>query len=85
MVIQEPERQKFISSTRWSQARWVTFGSSRLGDGSLQEDFGTVFSLVFRSIVKLDSVVCSSSQHTLVLSFMFWFSVFGLTDLGFHE
>ena len=52
MVIQEPERQ-VISSTRWSQARWITFGSSRLGDGALQEDFGTVFSLVFRSIVKV--------------------------------
>jgi len=36
---------KFIPSTRWSQARWITFGSSRLGDGALQEDFGTIFSL----------------------------------------
>ena len=30
-----------------------SFGSSRLGDGALQEDFGTlVFSFVFRSICK---------------------------------
>jgi len=36
----------------WSQARWITFGSSRLGDGALQEDFGTLSSLWFRSIVK---------------------------------
>jgi len=35
---------KFISSTHWSQAQWITFGSSRLGDGALQEDFGTLFS-----------------------------------------
>ena len=26
------------------------FGSSRLGDGALQEDFGTLFILYFRSI-----------------------------------
>ena len=36
----------------WSQARWITFGSSRLGDGVLQEDFGIMFSLWFRSCVK---------------------------------
>ena len=52
MVIQEPEHQSSYTSTRWSQALWITFGSSRLGDGALQEDFGTLFSLYFRSIVK---------------------------------
>ena len=31
---------KFISSIRWSQARWITFGSSRLEDGVRQEGFG---------------------------------------------
>ena len=36
----------------WSQARWITFGSSRLGDGALQEDFGTVFSLCLDPFVK---------------------------------
>ena len=43
MVIQEPERQNSYPSTRWSQARWITVGSSRLGDRALQEDFGTLF------------------------------------------
>jgi len=28
----------------WSQARWIVFGSSRLGEGVLQEDLG-LFSL----------------------------------------
>ena len=28
----------------WSQARWIGFGSSRLGEGVLQEDLG-LFSL----------------------------------------
>ena len=28
----------------WSQARWIVFGSSRLGDGVLQEDID-LFSL----------------------------------------
>ena len=41
MVIQEPERQSSYPSTRWSQARWITFGSSRLEDGVRQEDIGT--------------------------------------------
>ena len=27
----------------WSQARWIVFGSSRLGEGVLQEDFGLCF------------------------------------------
>jgi len=30
----------------WSQARWIMFGSSRLGDGVLQEDL-SLFSLRF--------------------------------------
>jgi len=29
----------------WSQAHWIAFGSSRLGDGVLQENLG-LFSLV---------------------------------------
>jgi len=41
MVIQEPERQSSYLALIWSQARWIAFGSSRLGDGALQEDFGT--------------------------------------------
>ena len=52
MVIQEPEHQSSYLALVWSQTRWITFGSSRLGDGALQEDFGTLFSLCFRSIVK---------------------------------
>ena len=37
----------------WSLAHWIVFGSSRLGEGVLQEDLN-VFSLVlFRSLVKI--------------------------------
>ena len=47
MVIQELEHQ----ALGWSQARWIGFGSSQLGDGVLQEDLG-LSSLWFRSCVK---------------------------------
>ena len=40
----------------WNQARWITFGSSRLGDEVLQEDFGLFSLKLFRSCVKVDSV-----------------------------
>ena len=40
MVIQELERQSSYLELGWSQARWIAFGSSRLGDGALQEDLG---------------------------------------------
>ena len=36
----------------WNQARWIAFGSSRLGEGILQEDFGIVFSLVCLDLVQ---------------------------------
>ena len=53
----------------WSQALWIAFGSSRLGEGVLQEDFG-LFEFVFRSCVKIDSVnMLKCTTHT---SFMFW-------------
>ena len=29
----------------WSQARWIVFGSSRLGDEVLQEDLSLVYGL----------------------------------------
>ena len=45
MVIQETERQSSYLALGWSQTQLITFGSSQLGDGALQEDFGTVFSL----------------------------------------
>jgi len=45
MVIQEPEHQSSYLALIWSQAQWITFGSSRLEDGVRQEDFGTLFSL----------------------------------------
>ena len=38
MMIQEPERQSSYLALGWSQARWIVFGSSRLGEGVLQED-----------------------------------------------
>ena len=34
MLIQE------LAPLGWSQARWIVFGSSRLGEGVLQEDLG---------------------------------------------
>ena len=52
MVIQEPERQSSYRALVWSQAWWITFGSSRLEDGALHEDFCTLFSLLFRPICK---------------------------------
>ena len=39
MVIQELERQSSYLALGWSQARWIAFGSSQLGDGVLQEGF----------------------------------------------
>ena len=37
----------------WSQARWIMFGSSQLGEGVLQEDFSLFsFKLEFRSCVR---------------------------------
>ena len=41
MLIQELERQSSHLALGWSQARWIAFGSSRLGDCALQEDIGT--------------------------------------------
>ena len=64
----------------WSQARWIAFGSSRLGDGVLQEDLG-LFSLRFDLdlVLKVDSVdMLKSTIHAQVSCFKlfwFWFSV----------
>ena len=52
MVIQEPERQSSYLALSGAKLGGSRFGSSRLGDRALQEDFGTLFSLVVRSIVK---------------------------------
>ena len=38
MVIQELERQSSYLALGWSQARWIGFGSSRHGEGVIQED-----------------------------------------------
>ena len=46
MVIQELERQSSHLALGWSQACWIVFGSSQLGDRVLQEDIG-LFSLRF--------------------------------------
>ena len=46
MVIQEAERQSSYQVLKRSQAQWITFGSSQLGNGVLQEDIG-LFSLRF--------------------------------------
>jgi len=48
-MIQELERQD-ASSTRWSQAHWIVFGSSELEDGVLQDDIG-LFSLVCLDLI----------------------------------
>ena len=86
MVIQEPER-KFIPQ----HSCGVKLGGSRLNRVDLDTELykkTSVQCLVqcFRSIVK-DQIVWYAQVHNTrtCLSFMFWFSVFGLTDLGFHE
>ena len=45
MVIPEPERQSSYLALVGVKLGGSRFGSSRLGDGSLQEDFGTLLSL----------------------------------------
>ena len=40
MVIQELKRQSSHLALGSSQAPWITFGSSQLGDGVLQKGFG---------------------------------------------
>ena len=52
MVIQEPKRQSSYLALVGVKLGGSRFGSSRLGDGALQEDLGILFSLCFRSIVK---------------------------------
>ena len=47
MVIQEPERQRSYLALVGIKLGGSRFGSSQLGDGALQEDFGTLFSLCF--------------------------------------
>ena len=46
----------------WSQALWIVFGSSRLGEGVLLEDFDLCL-VVFR-YVKIDSVGLLKDTHT---------------------
>ena len=83
MVIQEPERQSSYLALVGVKLG-ITFGSGRLGDGALQEDFGTVFqfSVLVPFVKTRQCDMLKFTTHTC-LSFMFWFSVFGLTDLGF--
>ena len=40
MLIQELAHQNRMKNSSWSQALWIVFGSSRLGDEDQQEDFG---------------------------------------------
>ena len=75
MVIQEPERR-----SSYLALVGVKLGGSRLD----QEDFGIRFSLYFRSIVK-DQIVWYAQVHNTHTFQVYWFSDFGLTDLGFHE
>ena len=42
MVIQEPERQSSYLALVGVKLGGSSFGSSRLGDGALQEDIGTL-------------------------------------------
>ena len=67
----------------WSQARWIVFESSQLGDGVLQEDLGLFCLDVLDLVLKVDSVdMLKFTIHTqvsslLVLVFLFnrsWFS-----------
>ena len=45
MVIQEPERQRSYIALVGVKFGGSRFGSSQLGDGALQQDFGTLLSL----------------------------------------
>ena len=86
MVIQELERSSSHLALGWSQAQRITFESSRLEDGVLQEDPDLFQYRLFRSIIKIRQ--CDMLKFTTYTCFKFhvyWFSVFGLTDLGFHE
>ena len=65
MVIQEPERQ-----SSYLALVGVELGESRLDRVGLEiKDSVCLVKILFRSIVKLDSVVCSSSQHTHLFKF----------------
>ena len=56
----------------WSQARWIMFGSSRLGEGVLQEGL-SLFSLVYLDLVqRLDSVDMLKFTYTQVFK-VYWF------------
>ena len=83
MVIQEPERQSSYIALVGVKLGGSRFGSSRLEDGVRQEDFGTQFSLCFRSMCK-DQIVWYAQVHNTHTFHVLVFG-FGLTDLGFHE
>ena len=60
----------------WSQARWIAFGSSRLGEGVLQENLGLFSLRLFRSSVKVDSVDMFKFTYTHKFKvYWFWFLV----------
>ena len=85
MVIQEPERQVHIQ-----HSFGVKFGGSRLDRVDLETALykkTSVHSLVYvlDPCVKIRQCgMLKFTTHTC-FSFMYWFLVFGLTDLGFHE
>ena len=85
VVIPEPEHQDHTQHSLESSSEFWSFGSSRLGDGALQEDLGILVQFVLDPCVKIRQ--CDMLKFTIHTRFMFWsrFSVFGLTDIGFHE
>ena len=79
---------KFIPSTRQSQARWITVWIEstwrRRSTRRLQYIVQFMFQIYLLKIRQCDMLKFTTHTH-LFLSFMFQFSVFDLTDLGFHE
>ena len=79
MVIQEPERQSSYLALVWSQARWITFGSSRLETALYKKTSVQCLVYSLDPFVK-DYIVWYAQVHNThlfkfhVLVFGFWFN-----------
>ena len=87
MVIQEPERQRSYIALVGVKLGGLRFGSSWLEDGVRQEELVHSLVYVLDPCVKIRIVWYAQvhNTHTCLKFHVYWFSVFGLIDLGFHE
>jgi len=71
----------------WSNALWIVFGSSRLGEEVPTRRLRFVFSLVvFRSCVKIDSVDMLKFTRTHKFNkFGFWFNRFWISNKYIYD